>query len=468
MTDPLQEQREIAADGSTPACDSCEKFRKPVPDHPEDPGRAYELCMGQSFSDRPVRLFDVNNFRKKQGFPEFDRLPGPEPRGFIVNSRPHGVENTPPRIPAPPRPRSPGEVGSHLKDIFHSLGVDSDACGACVQTLNEMNAAGASGCRARRSEFLTIIRGRAAGVSALKVIMGAGAAFLSGLAWTVSWTDPLGGMFDEAIRRAEAELAELPKLPPPVAPEPILTLPAVPAAPTPPQNAPKSPTWAYGVISTPHRSNDLLPKTIASLAASGFDRPIVSVDGCSDLGPYKALGVELIARSQARGNFGNWFLTALEVYNSNPWADLYAMFEDDLVISRGAREYLERTCVATDVYYNLFSAPSNQKRVRPEFVGWFDSNQRGLGAVGLVFRSEVFQTLLADKVLLNHARDKQRGKECVDGAIVTVMANHVIIEQCHSPSIVQHVGDVSVLKHGKFPAARSFKGEEFDLRELIR
>lgn len=145
---------------------------------------------------------------------------------------------------------------------------------------------------------------------------------------------------------------------------------------------------------------------------------------------------------------------------------MYAIFEDDLIISRGAAAYLERTTTQPDSYFNLYTSLSNQRRFSNGSTGWTLSNQRGQGAVGLVFRRDVFLKLLSEPAMLKHAMNPDAGRGNVDGMVITALGKHTVIEYVHSPSIVQHMGDVSVMGHGTFPKATSFRGEEFDLMTL--
>lgn len=246
----------------------------------------------------------------------------------------------------------------------------------------------------------------------------------------------------------------------------------------------KPPRWSYGITTTPHRIDTLLPQTIRSLAAAGFDQPLLGVDNCGDCKAFERFGLPFTARTSHNHNHANWFLTAHEIYYRDPFADYYAIFEDDLVISRGARVYLERTMTEEKAYYSLFTNPDNERRPHPPH-GWFMANQRGEGAVGLVFHKDAFLHLLGNVGTLLHARqivnprdgrvhrntrgeEVPHGKEYVDGLIVSAMHQRGYVEWCHSPSIVQHVGHDSSAAHRRFPDAPSFRGEEFDLRELIK
>ena len=223
------------------------------------------------------------------------------------------------------------------------------------------------------------------------------------------------------------------------------------------------------------------------MAAAGFDKSMLFVDGCDDPASYAPLGLSVTCRLPAVGNFANWFLSALAVYLSDPFADMYAMFEDDLILSRGARSFLEVTARSDKQYYSLYTCPVNEKQ---RVAGWSETRwctnpdgtlyQKGLGAVGLVFTREVFKTLLSDHGMLEHATDnrinthsirgvitaERRGSARVDGAVVAVLNARGVSEMCHTPSIAQHVGDVSTMGHAKFQRSKTFMGENFDMMSV--
>ena len=129
----------------------------------------------------------------------------------------------------------------------------------------------------------------------------------------------------------------------------------------------KSVTWQYGITTVRNRIDTTLPGTIASLAAGGFDKPHLFVDGCKDPAPYyerfNVSGVTChYPNIKCYGNFmtGLWYLLM-----SNCHADYYAMFQDDFITSKGLREYLEKTPYIKNTYRNLYTFPNNQRKCPP-------------------------------------------------------------------------------------------------------
>src|SRR5438309_2061382 len=107
--------------------------------------------------------------------------------------------------------------------------------------------------------------------------------------------------------------------------------------------------WAYGVTTVPERMGDLLPQTLQSLAAAGFDRPVLFVDGPA--GGYNYHG-EIVSHPRV-GHLRNWMNAIFYLFTTQE-ADRYALFEDDLIACSQLRQYLERWPPGKD-YWNLLT-----------------------------------------------------------------------------------------------------------------
>lgn len=226
--------------------------------------------------------------------------------------------------------------------------------------------------------------------------------------------------------------------------------------------------WAYGVTTTPMRFAGLLPQSLGSLARAGFDRPHLFVDGCDDPAPYRQkFGLLVTPRpSPGVGNFGNWWSSMIELYCRNPKADRYVMFEDDVLCCQNLRQFLEQTELP-DGYWNLFTFPQNERVAPPKHRGWFPSNQRGLGAQGLMFDQKSIMDLLHAPLMVHHPLTS-RGTKRIDGVITDAMHATGRIEHCHYPSLMQHVGIASSIPgNPRQPPAKSFPGEDFDCLSLL-
>lgn len=262
--------------------------------------------------------------------------------------------------------------------------------------------------------------------------------------------------------------------------------------------------WSYGVTTVDRNHHGIetkrlittLPTTITSLKAAGFDNPHLFVDGCT---PDRAVEVKkwlkeehgidggISIRSPNIRTHGNWFLTAMELFIRSPNADRYAIFQDDFITYRNLRGYLEWCGYPDDRvtgdnysrcfregrgYLNLYTFPSNQTLAPRNqhggtIEGWYKSNQFGRGAVALVFNRECLLTLLQSKHMVERPLDAHRGHKAVDGGIVTSLKKEGWIEYVHTPSLTQHIGDISSMGNKPHLKAESFKGESFDAMELV-
>lgn len=258
--------------------------------------------------------------------------------------------------------------------------------------------------------------------------------------------------------------------------------------------------WAYGVTTVLERRKDLLPRTLKSLQGAGFSEPRLFIDGVDshqDFFWYQStFSLEVTIRSPKIRSYGNWVLALAELYIREPYADRYAIFQDDFVTYSNLREYLEQCPYPTKGYLNLYTfGPPKQEP--PPFVGltgrlrvgWFLSNQMGRGAVALVFDRDAVMTLLTHqpqikpggnldgsetvdnkqclKHLVERPLDAQRGHRSIDGGIVTALKKAGYKEWVHHPSLTQHLGNYSTMGSKPHPRAKTFIGENFDARELL-
>ncbi len=231
--------------------------------------------------------------------------------------------------------------------------------------------------------------------------------------------------------------------------------------------------WAYAVTTVPARVNDLLPRTLRSLTAAGFDRPTLFVDGDASPGAYRHMfGLPVTVRSERVQTFSHWFLTLAELYLTNPTAERFAIFQDDLITCRNLRPYLEACHFPDCGYWNLYTFPSNEGE-----CGWHegallnpareDRFQTGRGAVGLVFSRAGARVLLSCPALWDRTTDPHHGHRKVDGAVVNQMNQAGWREWVHSPSLTQHMGLQSSMGNRPHLQAVSFRGEEFDCMSLL-
>lgn len=228
--------------------------------------------------------------------------------------------------------------------------------------------------------------------------------------------------------------------------------------------------WSYGITTVPERINTTFPKTLNSLMWGGFDKPHIFVDGECDPTRYDIfMGLDISCRYPRVSINGHWILSLGELYVRDPHADRYALFQDDFVTYKNVRTYLERIEYPPNGYLNLLTFPQNQKLCPRGFQGFYSSNQRGLGAVALVFSNEAIGVMLSSCYMFYKLKDKgPRGWRYIDGGIVETFKSAGWKEYVHSPSLVLHTGHRSTHAKGTYQSAESFLGEQFDAMELLK
>lgn len=225
--------------------------------------------------------------------------------------------------------------------------------------------------------------------------------------------------------------------------------------------------WAYGITTVPERIDTVFPKTLESLRLAGFDQPRLFVDGENDCGRYAKFDLDVTLRYPRVKTAANWVLSMVELYLREPNADRYAIFQDDFITYRNLRQYLDALGYPDEkAYCNLYTFPQNQQLAPAGHKGWFESNQRGKGAVALVFSNAALLALLHQTHLIERPKSV-RGDRAIDGGIVSAMTKAGYREYCHSPSLVQHTGLVSSMGNPKHPLAPAFEGEGFDAMRLL-
>ena len=231
-----------------------------------------------------------------------------------------------------------------------------------------------------------------------------------------------------------------------------------------------------------------MPFTLKALARAGFPSPRLFVDGDNDSRRWEAeFQLKTTCHNPAIYLHGNWFLALHELYIREPYADYYAIFQDDLTTYNNLRVFLEKSSLPEQGYFNLFTHPDYEKSCQ-RVKGWHPGTGKGLGALALVFPNPVAVLLLSSPTMIDrpkHYGDKGNGENNgwrnIDGGVVTAMKHAGITEYFHYPSLVQHTGTESTFnkrKDSNFGEGQvwiwkyggqspSFLHEDFDAMELL-
>ena len=223
--------------------------------------------------------------------------------------------------------------------------------------------------------------------------------------------------------------------------------------------------WAYAVTTVPERFDDLLPRTLVSLAGAGFNQPHLFVDRAEPDCDWQQFNLSATVRyGGALRTAGNWVCALWELYARFPEYDRYAIFQDDIILYRNLRQYLEQIVLEENTYWNLYTYAQNEKQFDNTFVL---SNQLGKGALGLVFDRKGVVDLLSSEHLVKRPQDPRRGHRAIDGGIVDSLKQKGYKELCHMPSLCQHTGLVSSMGNGQQELAPSFRGEDYNALDML-
>ncbi len=241
--------------------------------------------------------------------------------------------------------------------------------------------------------------------------------------------------------------------------------------------------WACGLTTVPRRFEDgTLERTLRSLREAGFVKPRIFGDGFSaeqQMLLEGRTGCEVTAHRTPLAPWGNWLLGLTELIVREPLCHRYAMFQDDLLMARNAKEYLSHLPYEAKTYWNLFSFPDNEK-VCKEQEGFHKAACCGKGAVALVFDRDTVVDLLGHSNTASRCLSVEgdRGKTNLDGGVYWTLVNYLHYrEMVHWPCLTQHVGDLSTIvgRNGRlnctpdqtYPHSMSFRGEAWDAMSLL-
>lgn len=240
----------------------------------------------------------------------------------------------------------------------------------------------------------------------------------------------------------------------------------------------RSVTIAYGVTTVPDRRDNLFQNTLSSLLKAGFTQPHIFIDGNDCTDKYKDLPFQKTFHSHT-GCYGNWILALWELFILNKSAEWYLLFQDDVECVAGLHQYLlscrypksANTSSSQKHFYNLYSFPQNEELVNECAKGWFKSNQRVRGALGLMFNRDAVIDLLSHKNTVSRPLAAQNSHKGIDAVICESLIDDLkYTEFCHNPSLIQHTGqNHSTLRHATPEAwlSRTFPGQIYDVTKLL-
>lgn len=218
------------------------------------------------------------------------------------------------------------------------------------------------------------------------------------------------------------------------------------------------------IVMTAPRKLPFLDQTLKSLQAAGLERwkgpKYICADGYS---PDARLGWRYKVCAEQRGQAKSFF-AALKTASEIPELAYVTLFEDDIVLSRNALDYIKRVEIGDNIllvsWYSRYSSPT-QLLEKPKMLK-IPSN-RFAGFPGITMPNSTVRALLAS--------DTVRDWTELHGADHSIMRAFTSgFCRVHFPNIVQHMGiaeTTTASKHSEENISPTFAGEDFDAMSLL-
>jgi hypothetical protein len=230
-------------------------------------------------------------------------------------------------------------------------------------------------------------------------------------------------------------------------------------------------SWAVGITTAPRRE-PTLKRCLSSLARAGWDHGSIFAEPGSEI-PAGFDRFSVTRRAARMGAWPNWYLALAELYMREPYADAFFVLQDDVVLCRNVRRYLEHA---------LWCAPAAGlvSVYRPAVYGssgtdsgWLqvDTREGLMGALTCIFPNAAARNLLADPQIVEHRLRGASGLEGIDTAIGKWAHRANLPVYAHCPSLADHIGRTSAMWSASSDDVRRttarFAGEEFDACQLM-
>lgn len=224
--------------------------------------------------------------------------------------------------------------------------------------------------------------------------------------------------------------------------------------------------WVVGVQTCP-REVSYLENTLKSIERAGWSDICVFAEPGSQV----PSGYRVAYRPQRYGDWTNWIVSLFEMFSANPETDCLVLFEDDIKICVGLREYLDWSIPKLGTFgcLSLYTHPKHHCSKLKSRHGWHNEadNEWALcGTQAIVFTYHSLMRFLSSSKILLYRHDeigkKNSYKDCAIGK--WACNNEKVLY--HTPSLVEHMGQISTLET-QGHVSLDYVGDDFDARSYI-
>jgi hypothetical protein len=219
-------------------------------------------------------------------------------------------------------------------------------------------------------------------------------------------------------------------------------------------------SWAVGLTTT-RRTRSTIKYTLNNLANNGFQPTIFAEPNSYIPEDYKHYNI--VQRETKYGAFKNWYEGIKELRRSNPNASFYAMFQDDLILCKNVKDYIENTVWPEGAGVLSGYTPVHYKGERG--WNWVNKGEHLWGAVALFFKGDAIDSIIEHPTIKDWD-----GHRNIDSRLGLWAQETGFKTFYHTPSLSQHIGDESTVCDAPatgMRAAGDFMGEEFDIMQLF-
>lgn len=201
-------------------------------------------------------------------------------------------------------------------------------------------------------------------------------------------------------------------------------------------------SWAVG-ITTAHRRQPTVDRCLQSLRACGWQDLHIFVDGDVSLPESEVSDITTVRRPPA-GAWRNFYLSLVELVRRYPAAEGLMLVQDDALWSSNfpVREYLQEIPWPNDGRFII--SPYCCADYTADSPGWHQfKGPWHYGAVSLIFSRRSAEEFLSDPGVIERSRSEFAAG--IDTVVGEWAARSNIAVFYPTPSLVQHIGDVSTL-----------------------
>lgn len=228
--------------------------------------------------------------------------------------------------------------------------------------------------------------------------------------------------------------------------------------------------WSVGVVTAPRPNACYLDRSLQSLENAGWKEVVIFAE------PGSITPSNSVTRRKKFGDWSNWACGLYELLLTEPDADYFMMVEDDCVVCQGSKTYLEEN-INKLLPFGSLSLYCPERYCR-KYIGFHNECQGWMtcSTLTVIMPRESVISFFADTLVQHHrfehilpiAKEEVPWGVNVDpqnsikDAVLGMWAERNSFPIFyHSPSLAQHIGEVSNLTNQAMPTAPDFVGETF-------